>query len=127
MEYSHHFNPDLICGCSDRVKFWRVVSNIISNAVQYTSVKGHVDIELTLDNNEILMLVKDTGVGIPKKQLDRVFTKFFRAENAIRMQPAGSGLGLFIAKNIIEKHGGRIWLESEEGKGTSVYITIPIH
>ncbi|MEK7542141.1 MAG: ATP-binding protein [Patescibacteria group bacterium] len=109
----------------DAVKFRLAASNIITNAVQYTPAKGRVDVELTLNGSEILILVKDTGVGIPKHQLDRLFTKFFRADNAVRMQTAGSGLGLFIAKNIIEKHKGKIWIESEEGKGTTVYFTIP--
>ncbi|MBI2098157.1 MAG: HAMP domain-containing histidine kinase [Candidatus Wildermuthbacteria bacterium] len=110
----------------DESKFRLALSNIIVNAVRYTNAKGRVDVELTLHDDEILVLVKDTGIGMSKAQVDRLFTKFFRAENAIRMQPTGSGLGLFIAKNIIEKHGGKIWIESEEGKGTTVYFTIPV-
>ncbi|OHA63804.1 MAG: hypothetical protein A2940_02555 [Candidatus Wildermuthbacteria bacterium RIFCSPLOWO2_01_FULL_48_29] len=109
----------------DESKFRLALSNILMNAVRYTSPKGRVDIELTLHDHEILVLVKDTGIGIPREQLGRLFTKFFRAGNAIRVQPDGSGLGLFIAKNIIEKHGGKIWIESEEGKRTTVYFTIP--
>ena len=109
----------------DAQKFRLAVSNIIDNAVRYTKADGRVDIELTFHDDEILVIVKDTGIGIPKRWLDRLFTKFFRADNAIKMQTDGSGLGLFIAKNIIEKHGGRIWLESEEGKGTTAYFTIP--
>ncbi|HCM36549.1 MAG TPA: hypothetical protein DIS53_01275 [Candidatus Wildermuthbacteria bacterium] len=110
----------------DAQKFRLAVSNIVDNAVRYTKEGGRVDIELTFHDDEILVLVKDTGIGIPKKWLDRVFTKFFRADNAVKMQTDGSGLGLFIAKNIIEKHGGRIWFESEEGKGTTVYFTVPV-
>jgi len=73
-----------------------------------------------------LAQVADTGIGIPKEQHPRMFTKFFRAANAIRLETDGSGLGLFIAKNIIEKHGGKIWIESEEGKGTTVLFTLPL-
>lgn len=110
----------------DAVKFRLAVSNIIANAVQYTPAHGRVDVELTLNEDEILVVVRDTGVGIPKHQLHRVFTKFFRGDNAVRIQTAGSGLGLFISKNIIEKHKGKVWIESEEGKGTSVYFTLPV-
>ncbi|HEX9722366.1 MAG TPA: HAMP domain-containing sensor histidine kinase [Candidatus Paceibacterota bacterium] len=110
----------------DPVKFRLALSNIVGNAVQYTQAKGRVDIELTQKDREILLMVRDTGVGIPKQYVARLFTKFFRGANALRLQPTGSGLGLFIAKNIIEKHGGKIWIESEENKGTSVYFTIPV-
>ena len=110
----------------DPLKFRLAVTNIIDNAVQYTLAKGRVDIDLALRGNEILVSVKDTGIGIATDQLPRLFTKFFRADNAVRVETAGSGLGLFIAKNIIEKHGGKIWLESVEDKGTTVYFTIPV-
>jgi len=65
-------------------------------------------------------------VGIPKEQQKKIFTKFFRGDNAIRMQPEGSGMGLFLTKNIIERHGGKIWFESEEGKGSTFHFTLPI-
>lgn len=110
----------------DPVKYRLAVANVIDNAVQYTRASGRVDIEFMYKGNEILVSVKDTGIGIAPRQLSRLFTKFFRADNAVRMETAGSGLGLFIAKNIIEKHGGKIWIESVEGKGTTVYFTVPV-
>ena len=110
----------------DASKLRLAISNIVDNALRYTKKGGRVDIELTFHGKEILVLVKDTGIGIPKAGIARLFTKFFRAENAVTMQTDGSGLGLFIAKNIIEKHKGKIWIESEEGKGTTVYFTIPV-
>jgi len=70
--------------------------------------------------------IKDNGIGIPKKDQEKLFSKFFRAENVVRMQTEGSGLGLFIVKNIIEKHGGEIECKSEEGKGTEFIFNIPI-
>ena len=70
--------------------------------------------------------IKDTGVGIPKDQQERVFTKFFRGANVMRMDTEGTGLGLFITKNIIEAHGGKIWFESEENKGTTFFFTLPV-
>jgi signal transduction histidine kinase len=75
---------------------------------------------------EIELSVKDTGVGIPKGQQERVFSKFFRGANVIRMEAEGSGLGLFITKNIIEAHGGRIWFNSEENKGATFYFVLPL-
>jgi len=118
---SHDF-PDAIF---DPARLRLGVTNIIENAIQYTPSKGRVDIEITLKDEETLMLVRDTGIGIPKSDISRVFSKFFRSKNAILTQPNGSGLGLFIAKNVIEKHGGKIWVESEEGKGTTVFFTLP--
>lgn len=109
----------------DSEKLSLVIMNIVDNAIQYTPKGKKIIVEIGR-TNEALIVVRDQGIGIPKNQAFRVFTKFFRADNAVRMQTAGSGLGLFIAKNIIEKHGGKIWIESEEGKGTSVYFTIPI-
>lgn len=109
----------------DAEKFRLAFMNILDNAIQYTPKGGRVDVEITWQD-EILVVVRDTGIGVPEKQRARLFTKFFRAANAVRMQTSGSGLGLFISKNIIEKHGGKVWIESEEGKGTSVYFTIPV-
>jgi two-component system sensor histidine kinase GlrK len=98
--------------------------NIVDNALQYTRAKGRVDVEIRYEDG-ILVTIQDTGIGISRNQIPRLFSKFFRADNAVRMQTSGSGLGLFIAKNIIEKHGGKIWIESEEGKGTTVSFTLP--
>jgi len=81
----------------------------------------------TREAKDIEFSIKDTGAGIPKKQQERIFTKFFRGINAIKMEAEGSGLGLFIAKNIINAHKGKIWFESEEGKGTTFYFNIPVY
>ncbi len=70
--------------------------------------------------------MEDTGVGIPEDQQARVFSKFFRGANVVKMETEGTGLGLFIVKNVIEAHGGKIWFESEEGKGAKFHLTIPI-
>jgi PAS domain S-box-containing protein len=105
-----------------------VVQNLIENAIKYTPVGGKVEASLGYDKakKEITFLVKDTGVGIPGDQQPRVFTKFFRAANVMRMETEGSGLGLFISKNIVEAHGGKIWFESKEGQGTTFYVALPV-
>ena len=110
----------------DVEKMRLAIQNLIDNAVRYTPLGGSVTISLKSGKKEIEFSVQDTGVGIPKDQQERVLTKFFRGANVLRMETEGSGLGLFITKNIIEAHGGKIWFESEEGKGTTFYFTLPV-
>lgn len=110
----------------DKEKMGLAIENFIDNALKYTFPGGQVTVALKCGKKEIEFSVKDTGVGIPKDQQDRIFTKFFRGANVIRMETEGSGLGLFIAKNIIEAHGGTIWFESKEGKGSTFRFTLPI-
>lgn len=100
--------------------------NLIDNALKYTLAKGKVIIGVDCNNKEVVVSVKDSGVGIPKEQQKRIFSKFFRGTNVIKMETDGSGLGLFITKNIIESHNGRIWFESKAGKGATFYFAIPI-
>ncbi len=112
----------------DVEKIRLVIENLLDNAVRYTPPGGRVTISLRYieKEKEIEFSIKDTGVGVPKDQQERVFNKFFRGVNVMRMETEGTGLGLFIAKNIIEAHGGKIWFESEEGKGTTFYFTLPL-
>ena len=112
----------------DVEKIRLVIENLLDNAVRYTPPGGRVTISLRYieKEKEIEFSIKDTGVGVPEDQQERVFTKFFRGVNVMRMETEGTGLGLFIAKNIIEAHGGKIWFESEEGKGTTFYFTLPL-
>lgn len=112
----------------DSVKLKMAIENIIDNAIKYTAPAGKVDVLLKLNKNKnkIEIIIADTGVGIPKDQIPQLFSKFFRAKNVIRMQTDGTGLGLFIAKEIVGKHGGNIWAESEEGKGTEMHFTLPL-
>jgi len=116
----------------DTEKIRLVVQNLLDNAVRYTPLHGRITILLEIikfhdkDEREIIFSIKDTGVGIPQDQQPRVFTKFFRGANVMRMDTEGTGLGLFISKNIVEAHGGKIWFESEERKGTTFYFTLPV-
>ena len=109
----------------DVEKIRLTINNLLDNAIRYTPAGGRVTVSLRPVEKEIELSVKDTGVGVPKDQQGRVFTKFFRGANVMRMATEGSGLGLFITKNIIEAHGGKIWFESGEGKGTTFYLTLP--
>lgn len=105
----------------------QVIHNLITNAIRYSPTeKGEVLVQLEQKNNNYLISIKDNGIGIPKDVQQRIFGKFFRADNAKEMQHEGSGLGLYISKIIIEAFGDKIWFESEENKGTTFFITIPL-
>ncbi len=110
----------------DKDRLTLALQNILDNAVKYTPEYGKIEIEVVADDKNLKVAIKDNGVGIPAKEQGKLFSKFFRAENVTRLQTEGTGLGLFITKNIIESHGGRIYIASQEGKGTTVSFTIPI-
>jgi len=101
------------------------VTNLLLNAIKYTPEKGQVTLNVKDDADAILIEIEDTGIGIPKKELDLVFEEFYRASNARKVEKDGTGLGLSIAKHIVERHGGRIGVESEEGRGTKFTLTLP--
>jgi len=102
-----------------------VVENLIDNAIRYIKLGGKIEIKLERKDKKLLFAIKDNGVGIPQEDQKYIFQKFFRSDNALREQTKGSGLGLYIAKIIIEESGGKIWFESKEGKGTTFYFTLP--
>jgi len=110
----------------DVEKMRLVVSNLIENAIKYTPVGGTISVSIVSDGANMRVSVRDTGMGILKDQEERIFTKYFRGSNAIRMETEGTGLGLFIAKNIVETHGGSIGFVSQEGKGTTFTFTVPL-
>ena len=111
----------------DKEKIGVVIQNLLENAIKYTEQGGKIKITLDNDEKNVIFKIEDSGVGIPKSQQDRIFTKFFRAENVTRMETDGTGLGLYTTKNIVQAHKGQIWFESEENKGTTFYFTIPIN
>jgi two-component system phosphate regulon sensor histidine kinase PhoR len=107
-------------------KIKQAILNIIANGISYTEPGGKILVDLKVIKGEIVCTVTDTGVGIPKAQQKKVFTKFFRGSNITGMETAGTGLGLFIAKAFIEASRGKIGFKSTLGKGTSFYFTLPI-
>ncbi|MCK5592270.1 MAG: sensor histidine kinase, partial [Candidatus Pacebacteria bacterium] len=99
--------------------------NIVSNAIDYTPDGGEINITFQKDNNRITIEIKDTGIGIPLEAQEHIFEKFYRGDNAKKTETDRSGLGLYISKQIIERHGGTITVESEVGKGTRMVVSIP--
>ncbi len=110
----------------DELKMRQVFQNLVNNAIKYSKEKTAIEVGCDKSKkDEVVFYVRDHGVGIPKKQQVQVFNKFFRAENVITMHTDGTGLGLYIARAIVEAHHGRIWFESEENKGTTFFFSLP--
>lgn len=116
----------LLYAMADGEKLRVAIQNIIDNALQYTKQGGSVRVLLKHDTKNAEIVVQDTGIGIPEKEQERVFQRFFRAENAKRTETQGTGLGLYLAKNIIEAHGGEIRFHTKENQGTIFTLTIPL-
>ena len=110
----------------DTDKIELVLNNIIDNAIMYTSAGGRVTIGAERQGSEVVIHIADTGIGIPAAESERIFTKFFRSRRALSHYTDGSGLGLFVAKNIVDQHGGRITFTSKEDVGTTFSIALPI-
>ena len=101
------------------------IANLLANSVKYTPRDGKIKISAKDKGNSILVEISDTGIGIPEEELPEVFNEFYRASNARRVERDGTGLGLSMAKQVVERHSGEIWIESEEGKGTRISFTLP--
>lgn len=112
---------------TDPEKISLVIQNLLDNAIKYTKNKSEIVVSLQEEGKQIRTMIKDQGVGIPRSQQKHIFQKFFRSDNIMKHQTVGTGLGLFIAKAIVEQSKGKIWFESEEGKGTTFFFTLPIY
>lgn len=110
---------------ADRDKIEQVFVNLIDNAIKYTEDGGRIRVCLVQQNGEVVVTVEDNGIGIPREDLDRVFERFYRVDKARSRQLGGTGLGLGIAKHIVLAHKGEIRIESDTGKGTKVFVTLP--
>jgi len=111
---------------ADRDKVTQVLMNLISNAVKFTPRDGKITVALEKNGSDYIQIsVADTGPGILPEERNRIFSKFYQVANVDKQKPKGSGLGLAISKALVEMHGGKIWMESEVGKGSTFYFTLP--
>ena len=102
----------------------RVITNVLDNAIKVTPRGGELRLGAALEGGYVRFAIHDTGPGIPKQRLPRLFERFYTGDEA--RTGRGTGLGLAMAKHTVQMHGGRIWADSEEGKGASFYFTLPI-
>jgi signal transduction histidine kinase len=109
---------------ADREKIREVLENLLSNAIKFTT-KGGITISFEQTKNEVVVAVADTGIGIPATAIEKLFTKFYRVGQSPMIESEGTGLGLYIAKSLVELHQGKIWVESEVGKGSTFYFSLP--
>lgn len=111
---------------TDQGKLKRIIINLLSNSIKYTPSQGKIRLVVEKSDEHLTVSVSDSGVGIPEEDQPKVFDKFFRGKNVIKLSPDGTGLGLFIAKSLVEAMGGEIGFSSEEGKGTTFYVKLPL-
>ncbi len=102
-----------------------VLQNLLENAIKYTIQGGKIELNIKAVGEYLQVSIHDNGIGIPAMQREMIFNRFFRADNAIKYETDGSGLGLYIAKELVEKNGGKLWFDSIEGMGTTFYFTVP--
>ena len=122
-----HLNPDLPAIEVDEDRIGQVLLNLLGNALQYTPSGGQVNVEVTSQPGQVKFGISDTGIGIPPEHLPHIFTRFYRVDQSRSRQGGGSGIGLTIAKHLVEAHGGRIWVESPgAGKGSTFIFTLPV-
>jgi len=115
--------PDV---AADRRRIAEVLQNLLDNAIQYTPAGGEIVVSASAGGQEVTFTVSDTGIGIPQVDQPRIFERFYRVDVARSREVGGTGLGLSIAKHLVEAHGGRIWVESEVGRGSQFHFTVPV-
>lgn len=126
VEIKFEFEKDLPEVFVDSHQVEIVIETLLDNAIRYIKKRGKIEISLEKKEENIFFKIKDTGIGIAKEDRKYIFQKFFRSKIARREATPGSGLGLFIAKSIINRMGGEIWFDSEEERGTTFWFTLPI-
>jgi two-component system phosphate regulon sensor histidine kinase PhoR len=124
LSIAREFTPDLPSVPADRDRVRQVIANLVHNAIKFTPPGGRITVTSRALEDSVVVDIVDTGIGIPKEDLPRVFERFYKGDKARAGE--GTGMGLAIAKHVIEAHGGNIWVESEEGKGSTFSFSLPL-
>jgi two-component system phosphate regulon sensor histidine kinase PhoR len=111
---------------ADKSRIAQVVGNILDNAVKYSPYGGQITVSLQRQENLYLISVSDQGIGVNPEHFDHIFERFYRVHNTASQHYSGIGLGLYVAKAIVDCHGGQIWLTNNQGTGTTFYFTLPV-
>jgi signal transduction histidine kinase len=122
---SNTLDHDIELEC-DSGRIVQVLNNLVSNGIKFSHSDSQIEIDAKSENRSIVFVVKDNGIGIPKDKQSNLFTKFYQVDTSLTRKAGGTGLGLAICKGIVEAHNGKIWLESEAGKGSTFRFSIPI-
>jgi len=111
---------------ADKGRIGQVITNLVENATKFSEEGSQIAVNTARVNNNIVISVKDSGIGMTPEVVANLFDRFYQAKAVVEGKTQGTGLGLTICKGIIEAHGGKIWVESQEGKGTTFWVQIPL-
>jgi len=111
---------------ADSKRIEQVLRNLLDNAIKYSPQGGTITLQAYQDEAQIVFSIKDEGIGIPAEERERIFERFHRVENEVTRRMRGAGLGLAVCRGIVEAHGGRIWVDSQAGAGSTFCFTLPI-
>lgn len=123
-EYDHDWKAPIMVN-GDATQLRRVFNNLISNAIKYASIGSPITMVYEHKEASHLIIIKNKGIGVPQKELAHIFDGFYRATNAIEKQVNGTGMGLYLSRQTIEQHGGKLWIESVENESTTAYVSLP--
>jgi signal transduction histidine kinase len=125
LEFTISVPDDIPVAYGDNGRLTQCLMNLAGNAIKFTH-QGRVEIGVETAGDDLVFRITDTGIGIPKEEIENVFTEFRQVDAAVTREYGGTGLGLSITKRFVEMHGGRIWVESEVGKGCSFFFAVPL-
>jgi PAS domain S-box-containing protein len=111
---------------ADRDRIAQVITNFLTNAIKYSPESDRVDVEVTIEGDDVVILIRDYGIGINPEEQNKIFNRFYRVEGRNEQTFSGFGIGLFVAAEIIKRHNGRVWVESEKDRGAAFYFTLPL-